>query len=168
MLGVNEGQTAGHRVGRRMEGDTACCCFSAKQQLLAMVCRQQGIRLEGDEKRDNGHCCWVLINVAWGDEGRAGTLDKQSCAAPAVTLPVHTSALHTSCCAGGTVALYAQLCRTMGVSPFGTMRLQDHQQVLAMTSGEGRGKEGWGAGCLGLGRGQAQDGRDRRGAWRLV
>lgn len=38
--------------------------------------------------------------------------------------------------AGGTVALYAQLCRTMGISPFGTMRMQDHKQVLAMKSGE--------------------------------
>jgi hypothetical protein len=37
---------------------------------------------------------------------------------------------------GGTVALYAQLCRTMGFSPFGTLRQQDHQQVLNMKSGE--------------------------------
>lgn len=35
---------------------------------------------------------------------------------------------------GGTVALYAQLCRTMGISPYGTMRRQDHRQVLAMRS----------------------------------
>jgi len=35
---------------------------------------------------------------------------------------------------GGTVALYALLCRTMGISPFGVMRMQDHKQVLAMKS----------------------------------
>ena len=46
----------------------------------------------------------------------------------------HTSTLCPA--AGGTVALYAQLCRTMGISPFGTMRMQDHKQVLAMRSGE--------------------------------
>ena len=34
------------------------------------------------------------------------------------------------------MALYAQLCRTMGFSPFGTLRQQDHQQVLALKSGE--------------------------------
>ena len=39
--------------------------------------------------------------------------------------------------AGGTVALYAQLCRAMGFSPFGTLKLQDHQQILALKSGEG-------------------------------
>jgi hypothetical protein len=38
--------------------------------------------------------------------------------------------------AGGTVALYAQICRVMGISPFGTMRMEDHQQVLALRSGE--------------------------------
>ncbi|GAX79004.1 hypothetical protein CEUSTIGMA_g6444.t1 [Chlamydomonas eustigma] len=35
---------------------------------------------------------------------------------------------------GGTVALYAQLCRTMGFSPFGTLRKDDHEQVLRMKS----------------------------------
>lgn len=40
------------------------------------MCRQQGIRLEGDEKGDNGYCCLVLMNIAWDDEGRAGTLDE--------------------------------------------------------------------------------------------
>eukprot|EP00798_Chlamydomonas_sp_ICE-L_P014146 gene14146-20109_t len=35
---------------------------------------------------------------------------------------------------GGTVALYALLCRTMGISPFGSMKSQDFKQVLALTS----------------------------------
>jgi hypothetical protein len=34
------------------------------------------------------------------------------------------------------VALYAQLCRTMGFSPYGTLRKDDHEQVLRMKSGE--------------------------------
>ncbi len=34
------------------------------------------------------------------------------------------------------MALYAQLCRTMGFTPFGTLKVLDHEQVLKMKSGE--------------------------------
>lgn len=44
--------------------------------------------------------------------------------------------MHACMHAGGTVALYAQLCRTMGFSPFGTFAKKDHEQVLNMKSGE--------------------------------
>ena len=44
-------------------------------------------------------------------------------------------------CAGSMLAIYAQLCRTMGVSPFGTMRLHTHRQVLAMAGTCGGGEE---------------------------
>ncbi|KAG1655477.1 hypothetical protein FOA52_008672 [Chlamydomonas sp. UWO 241] len=47
---------------------------------------------------------------------------------------------------GGTIALYAQLCRAMGFSPFGTMRMKDHRQMQAMASAANpstrRGREG--------------------------
>jgi hypothetical protein len=104
--------------------------------------------------RRDWHAEAVLVSIRWGPTHALLSASLQgawsrctpSCAAPCQGLI--TGALKTLCArltpcthpppflAGGTVALYAQLCRTMGFSPFGTLRLQDHQQVLAMKSGE--------------------------------
>lgn len=57
----NAAQTAGHEGGRKIEGDTACCCCEGNQCYWGVV---DGA--SSGWKWDGTGCCWGLISVAGG------------------------------------------------------------------------------------------------------